>query len=137
MKLSPYLNFNGRCAEAFKFYERVLGGTIVTMQTHGNSPMADEVPPEWRERVLHARLEVGQQMVLMASDAPPDRYAAPQGITLSIGIETPQEAERIFNELSDGGTVTMPFGKTFWSPGFGMLIDRFGIPWMVNCEQEV
>jgi PhnB protein len=135
MNLSPYLSFNGQCAEALKFYERALGGRIVTMQTHGDSPMADEVPPEWRERVLHARLEVGQQMALMASDMPPDRYAAPQGITLSIGIATPEEAARVFNALSTGGTVTMPFGKTFWSVGFGTLVDRFGIPWMVNCEQ--
>jgi PhnB protein len=134
MELSPYLNFNGQCAAAFTFYERCLGGKIVMMQTHGESPMKDHVPADWHDKIIHARLVVGDK-VLMGSDAPPTHYAAPQGMYVSISVASPSEAERIFNALADNGKVSMPFQKTFWSSGFGMLVDRFGIPWMVNCEQ--
>jgi PhnB protein len=134
MELSPYLNFNGNCAEAFKFYERVLGGKIVMMQTHGESPMKDQVPANWRDKVLHVRLVVGDD-ALMGSDAPPEHYAPPQGIHVSISVASPSEGERIFNALAENGKVSMPFQKTFWSPGFGMAVDRFGIPWLVNSEQ--
>lgn len=132
MELSPYLNFNGECAAAFKFYERCLGGTIVMMQTHGESPMKDHVPADWHDKVIHARLTVGDK-VLMGSDAPPAMYTAPQGIYVSVSVAQ-ADAQRIFTALCEGGTVTMPFEKTFWSPGFGMLVDRYGIPWMVNSE---
>jgi PhnB protein len=134
MELTPYVNFNGRCAEAFKFYEKTLGGRIVMMQTHGESPMKDHVPPDWRDKVMHARLAIGNH-ALMGSDAPPGHYAAPQGTYVSISVPALGEAQRVFRTLSEGGTVSMPFQKTFWSSGFGMLVDRFGIPWMVNCEQ--
>jgi PhnB protein len=135
MQLQPYLNFNGDCAEAFRLYEKVLGGKIEGMMTHGESPMAGQTPPEWRDRIMHARLVVGDA-VLMASDAPPEYYSKPQGNYVSIGVDDPSEAERIFHALAEGGTVQMPFEKTFWSAGFGMLIDRFGTPWMINCNQE-
>jgi PhnB protein len=134
MEISPYLTFNGECAAAFKFYERCLGGEIVAMQTHGESPMKDQVPPEWRDKVLHARLVVGDN-VLMGSDAPPDHYSPPQGLQVSISVPSPSDGERIFKTLAENGKVTMPFEKTFWSSGFGMVVDRFGTPWMVNCEQ--
>ena len=134
MELSPYLNFNGDCAAAFRFYERCFGGTIVMMQTHGESPMKDQVPPDWRDRVIHARLVVGGQ-ALMGSDAPPDHYERPQGTHVSISVAS-ADAERIFRALAEGGTVSMPFQRTFWSPGFGMVVDRFGTPWMVNSEPQ-
>ena len=134
MQLQPYLNFNGDCAEAFKLYEKVLGGKIEGMMTHGDSPMAEQTPPEWQDRIMHARLVVGDA-VLMASDAPPEYYAKPQGTYVSINVKTTSEGERIFNALAEGGSVQMPFEKTFWAAGFGMLVDRFGIPWMVNCEE--
>lgn len=133
MELTPYLNFNGDCAEAFRFYERVLGGKIVMMQTHGESPMKDQTPPDWRDKVLHARLIVDGKF-LMGSDAPPEGYVAPQGLFVSVSVTSPADGERIFKALADGGKVNMPFQKTFWSPGFGMAIDRFGTPWMVNTE---
>ena len=133
MDLSPYLNFNGECATAFKFYEQCLGGKIVMMMTHGESPMKDQVPADWRDKVIHARLVVGDQ-VLMGMDAPPAHYARPQGVHVSI-VVSPADARRIFNALAENGKITMPFEKTFWSSGFGMLVDRFGIPWMVNSEQ--
>ena len=132
MEITPYLNFNGNCAEAFRFYEKCLGGRIVMLQTHGDSPMKDDVPPAWQDRVLHVRLELGEQ-ALMGSDVPPDSYTAPQGLYVSISAGA-TDAERIFNELAAGGRVTMPFEKTFWSPGFGMTVDRFGTPWMVNTD---
>jgi PhnB protein len=134
MQLNAYLNFNGDCAAAFKFYEKTLGGRIVAMQTHGESPMADKVPAGWRDRIVHVRLEVGDA-VLMGSDAPPDHYQKPQGLSVSIGVTKPEDAERIFKALAEKGTVQMAIQKTFWSPAFGMLVDRFGIPWMVNCIQ--
>jgi len=134
MLLNAYLNFNGDCEAAFKFYEKCLGGNIVTMQTHGDSPMADQVPAGWRDRIIHARLDVGNA-VLMGSDAPPEHYQKPQGLFVSLSVADPADADRIFNAFAANGTVQMPIQKTFWSVRFGMVVDRFGIPWMVNCHQ--
>jgi PhnB protein len=135
MQVNPYLNFNGQCAEAFGFYEQLLGGKIEAMMTFGESPMAGEMPPESHSRILHARLVVDGQ-ALMGSDAPPEMYAKPQGLYVSLNVETPADGQRIFQALADSGTVIMPFEKTFWAAGgFGMLVDRFGTPWMVNCEK--
>ena len=132
MQLNPYLLFNGECEAAFKFYEKCLGGKIESMMTHAGTPAEEHVPAEWRDKVLHARLTVGDQ-VLLGSDAPPGYYSKPQGITVSIQLKDKAEGERIFNELADNGNVKMPFQQTFWAAGFGMCTDRFGIPWMVNC----
>jgi PhnB protein len=133
MQLNPYLVFNGQCEAAFKFYERCFGGKIEMMMTHGDSPMAEQVPSEWRNKVMHVRMALGDE-VLMGSDAPPDRYEQPKGFSVSVGIGKPAEAERIFNALAQNGTVQMPLQKTFFAERFGMLVDQFGIPWMVNCE---
>ena len=133
MKINPYLNFNGQCAEAFRTYERVLGGKITFMQTHGDSPMRDQVGPDWHDAVMHASLEVGGQ-VIMGSDAPPPHFEQPQGFSVSIVLGDPAEAERIFAALSEGGETRMPMQKTFWAERFGMCVDRFGIPWIVNCD---
>jgi len=132
---TTYLNFQGTCAEAFRFYERCFGGRIEFMQTFGESPMKNDVKPEEYGLIMHVALKVDDD-TLMGSDAPPGRYQAPQGIYVAVHPKTYAEAERIFNELSAGGSVEMPFQKTFWSPGFGMTRDRFGIPWMVNCAAE-
>jgi PhnB protein len=133
MEIAPYLIFNGNCAEAFPFYERVLGGRIVMMQTHGESPMKDQVGADWHDKVLHARMEAGN-FVLMGSDAPPSEAAvSPRDMHVSVSTGA-ADAERLFNALAAGGRVTMPFEKTFWSPGFGMVVDRFGTPWMVNTD---
>ena len=135
MELNPYLTFNGQCEAAFKFYEKVFGGKIEAMMTFGSSPMAEQTQPEWRNKIMHARMTVGDQM-LMASDAPPDRHEAMKGIMVTLGIDNPTEAERIFGALSEKGTVQMPIQKTFWAERFGMLVDQFGTPWMVNCEKH-
>jgi len=134
MQVNPYLTFSGQCEEAFRFYEKVLGGKIEAMMPHRGSPMEQHVPPEWRSKIMHARLRFGDE-VLMASDAPPDRYQPMQGFSVTLGIEDPVEAERVFHALSEQGTVQMPLEKTFWALRFGMLVDRFGTPWMINCEQ--
>jgi PhnB protein len=134
MQFNPYLYFNGDCEEAFKFYEQLLGGKIEAMFPHGDSPAAAHVPPEWGKKILHARMTIGQA-VLMASDAPPGRYHKPQGFSVNIAVRDPAEAERIFRALEPGGTVSMPFQETFWALRFGMVSDRFGVPWMINCEK--
>ena len=133
MQLIPYLNFNGQCEAAFKFYEQCLGGKIVTMMTHGDSPIAKEVPPAWHSAIMHASLAVDDIVVLMASDRPPDQHSETKGSWVSIHIDDAAKGERIFKALVEGGTVQMPFTETFWAAGFGMLVDRFGTPWMINC----
>ncbi len=134
MQLNPYLIFNGRCEEAFKFYEKCLGGKIEAIFTFRDSPMAGQVPAEWGSKVMHARMNI-DGMILMGCDAPPGRYQPPQGFSVSLSVKDPAETERIFHELEQGGNVEMPIQKTFWSARFGMLVDQFGIPWMLNCEQ--
>lgn len=134
MQLNPYLLFNGDCEAAFKFYEQCLGGKIETMRSHAGTPAEEQVPPEWRNKILHGRLTVGDQ-ALLASDAPPGRYEKPQGFFVHLQTKDQAEAERIFPALAEGGTIQMPMQETFWAPRFGMLIDRFGIPWMVHCER--
>ena len=133
MQFSPYLLFNGDCAEAFKFYEQVLGGKIEAMMPFAGSPSAESAPPEWGDKILHASMKIDGQYI-MASDAPPGHFAKPQGISVSIALKDRDKGESIFNSLAEGGDVQMPFQKTFWASGFGMCTDRFGIPWMVNCE---
>jgi PhnB protein len=109
-------------------------GKIEAMLTHEGTPAEQHVPADWRKKILHARLTVGDQ-VLMGSDAPPDRYEKPQGFSVSLNVNAPAEAERIFHALAENGKVQMPLEQTFWAVRFGMCVDRFGIPWMVNCEQ--
>ena len=132
--LNAYLHFNGNCEEAFKSYAQILGGKIETMMPHEGSPAAGQVSADWQKKILHARLKVGND-VLMASDAPPGHFKTPQGFSVSISVAEPADADRIFHALAEKGTVIMPIAKTFFAQRFGMLIDKFGIPWMVNCDQ--
>jgi PhnB protein len=134
MKLNAYLMFSGQCEEAFRFYEKCLGGKIVFQITYSESPMADKTAADWRKKIMHMRLVVGDQ-VLMGSDAPPDRFQKPQGFSVSIGVDTPAEAERIYKGLSEKGEICMALQETFWAQRFGMFVDRYGTPWMINCEK--
>ena len=134
MQLNPYLTFNGQCEEAFKFYEKALGGKIVGMVRHEGTPAAEHVPPAWRHKIMHAFMTVGGT-ALMGSDAPPERYSEPKGFSVSLQMDDPAEAERVFKALAEKGTVHMAIQQTFWADRFGMLVDRFGIPWMVNCSK--
>ena len=133
MRVNPYLLFNGRCQEAFTFYAECLGGKIEAMLPHAGTPAEGHVPPEWREKIMHARLSLGED-VIMGSDAPPGHFEQPKGFSVTIQLTDPAEADRIFQRLSDGATVTMPIQQTFWAKRFGMRVDRFGTPWMVNCQ---
>jgi PhnB protein len=134
MQLNPYLTFKGQCEEAFKFYAQCLSGKIEMMITFAETPMAEQVPAEWRGKIVHARLSVGDK-VLMGSDASAEHYEDSKGFSVSVSVEDPAQAERIFNTLATGGTVRMPIQETFWAIRFGALVDRFGIPWMINCEK--
>jgi PhnB protein len=133
MQLNPYLSFNGQCEAAFKFYEQCLGGKIGVILNYGSSPMAEQTPSGWHDKIMHVRLAVGDQ-ILMGSDSPPEHYEETKGMSVSLNTNDPAEAERIFQALAENGTVRMPLQETFWAARFGMLVDQFGIPWMVNCE---
>lgn len=133
MQVNTYLTFNGNCKEAFEFYAKCLNGKIEAMMPHSGTPAEQHVPAEWRDKIIHARMTIGNE-VLMASDAPPDHYDRPQGFSVNLGVKDEQEAKRIYDELSAGGKVTMPLAPTFWARQFAMLVDRFGTPWMINCE---
>src|ERR1044072_91338 len=134
MNINPYLNFNGQCETAFKFYERVLGGKITFSMTWSEMPGADQFPAEMHSKIMHTTLNVGDA-VIMGADSPPDQYQKPTGMNVSIHLKDVAEGKRIFDALAENGSVTMPLEKTFWSPGFGMCVDQFGIPWMINCEE--
>jgi PhnB protein len=134
MKLNPYLTFDGNCEKAFRAYEKILGGEIVAMMPHEGTPAEAQVPADWRRKIIHARLSLNG-VLLMGSDAPPDRYQPMQGFSVTLNIKEPAEAERVFAALAEGGSVRMPLGETFWAKKFGMLTDRFGTPWMINCEK--
>ena len=131
-QVNPYLLFGGACREAFEFYAQCLGGDIEDMIPHRGTPAAEFVPPDWLDKIMHASMKLNGGR-LMGSDAPPDRFEKPRGFSVQLSISTVDEAERIFDELGRGGEVTMPLEKTFWASRFGMLVDRFGIPWMINC----
>ncbi len=135
MQVTTYLSFNGQCEAAFKLYEQCLGGQLGAIFRYGGSPMADQVPTDWQDKVMHGSVTVGGQ-VLMGGDVAPDRYEEPKAFALSVQIKDPAEAERVFSALSEGGRVTMPLEKTFWAERFGMVVDRFGIPWLINCETD-
>jgi PhnB protein len=136
MQLNTYLHFNGNCDEAFKFYAQHLGGRIVMRQTYGDSPAGPQSPPAMRDKIIHARIEIGET-VLMGSDSPPERFSPPQGFSLSLAARTPQEAERLFAALAAGGQIHMPMAESFFAHRFGMLVDRFGVPWMVICQKDM
>lgn len=131
-KLDTYVFFDGTCNEALRFYERALDGKLDVMMTHAQSPMADQAPPGAGDRIMHAHLTLPGGGTLMASDDMPGQYKGMHGFSLSLTYDTADEARRYFDRLAEGGKVTLPLGKTFWSEAFGMLVDRFGTPWMVG-----
>ncbi|HTQ57988.1 MAG TPA: VOC family protein [Bryobacteraceae bacterium] len=134
MLLNTYLNYGGNCAQAFRFYEQHLGARITMMMAHGQAPGAADVPPEWKDAVLHARLEIGGTE-LFAADVPPDRFQPMRSAYLSLRVDTIAEAERIYALLADGGQVFMPMEETFFAFRFAMLRDKFGTSWMILHER--
>lgn len=134
MKMNTYVNFAGKCAEAFRFYEKHLGGTVGMMMTHGQAPDQSHVDSAWKDAVLHARISLGGAE-LMGADIP---SAQPmRSAYLSLSVESDPEAERIFSALADGGEVFMPMQETFFATRFGQLRDRFGINWMILHERPM
>ena len=133
--MEAYLSFNGNAADALAFYAKSLGGKILFSMTFGESPMGAETPADYKNKIMHATLEArGKQ--IMASDLPPGMaFDGYKGFSLSVQAKDVKEGEQLFKALSEGGKVTMPYAATFWSPGFGMLEDKFGVPWMVNVDQ--
>jgi PhnB protein len=130
--LEPYLFFDGNCADAMRFYERTLGGKLESILTHADSPMAGNSPPGNENRVMHARLNIGGAIILASDEMAGAAYAGMKNFKLSLAYPTVEEARRIFDALSEGGRVDMPLDKTFWIEAFGMLVDRFGTPWMIS-----
>lgn len=135
--IQPYLFFNGRCEEALEFYRGATGAVVGMLMRYRESPEPCEgLAPGWEDKVMHASFQIGGSM-LMASDGCGDGDPF-KGFSLSLTLTTEEEAEHCFAALSEGGSITMPLGKTFWSPLFGMLTDRFGLGWMVTvtpCEE--
>ncbi len=138
MQIQPYLFFNGRCEEALEFYQSALGARVEVMMTYKECPdpmPPGMLPPGSEHKVMHATLRIGEAVV-MASDGECGGATRFDGFSLSLMVETVAEAERLYKALSDGGQVRMPLGKTFFSPCFGMLVDRFGVGWMVNVPGQ-
>jgi len=129
--LDSYLFFDGQCAEAMRFYERVTGGQLKAMLKYSDAPDPEKCPAGSENRIMHASITVGDRN-LMASDVPSGEHKPMQGFSLSLYYDTPEEAKRTFDALAEGGTITMPLAPTFWAKAFGMLTDRFGTPWMVS-----
>jgi PhnB protein len=136
MKLYTYLNYGGNCAEAFRFYEQHLGGKITMMMTHGQNPGPSNVPPEWKDAVLHARMTLGETE-LLGADIPPDRFKPMRSAYLTLIVGSSPEAERIYALLSAGGEIFMPMEETFFAFRFAMLRDKFGTSWMLLHERPM
>ncbi|MGD9562850.1 MAG: VOC family protein [Pyrinomonadaceae bacterium] len=128
--VNPYIAFKGNCKEAIDFYKCALDAELLYSQTWGDSPMSE---PGLEDMIMHATLKVGGSHIMMCDD-PRSETPAASNISLAVGLNDVETAKRLFNNLSDGGSVTMPLDKTFWAEAFGMLTDKFGINWMVNCD---
>ncbi len=135
MRISPHLTFDGHCKAAFLVYHRIFGGDLTTMLTYGDSPMASQIDSTWHDRIAHATLSLGD-VELTGADVPPQDYGRPQGFFVTLTLDSPARAESIFNALAIEGNVHLPFRQTFWSPGFGVVVDRFGVPWELNSTHE-
>jgi len=130
--MNVHLTFAGQCREALEFYRQLLGGDL-TLLTYGESPAADQVGPDWKDKIVHATLSLGDR-TLAGADLPPERFTTPGGFFLILEPADPAEAQRLFSALAEGGAVHMPLQPTFWSPAFGVVVDRFGTPWEVSSQ---
>jgi PhnB protein len=134
MRLHTYLNYGGNCAEAFRFYEKHLGGKILTMMTHEDQPEPTNIPAGWEKAILYARMRIGGTD-LMGSDVPPEHFKPMRSVYLSLNLDSTEEAERVYELLKDGGEIFMPMEETFFAFRFGMVRDRFGTSWMILHEK--
>jgi PhnB protein len=133
MQVNAYLSFRGDCEEAFALYAECLGGKVGEIFRYGGTPLASQVPADWTDKVMHGSLTIGDQ-VFMGGDVAAG-YEPPKSVSLSVHLDDPAEAERVYKRLAEGGTIVMPLEKTFWAARFGMLVDRFGIPWLIHCSE--
>ena len=129
--VNPYIAFKGNCREAIEFYKSALDAQVLFTQTVGESPMSDMGPPE---NIMHCSIKVGDSTIMLCDDPRPDSPGAGGNISLAIGLNDPERAKQLFGKLSQDGMVMMPLEKTYWAEAFGMVTDRFGIRWMVNCD---
>jgi PhnB protein len=136
MKANTYLYFNGDCEEAFKFYEKAIGAKILVLMPYEGTPAESQGPPEWKNKIIHGRLQLADT-ILYGSDGTPAQQSQSGGFSICLHGETPEEAERLYNALKDGGNVIMPIEETFFAHRFAMLKDKFGTPWMVICEKQM
>ncbi len=136
MQINPYMMFTGQCREAFDFYAKALGVPVAFAMTYGESPMAAESDPSQKDWVMHAQIE-GEGVLLMGGDGPQTDAPAGAGTVINISVDSPEEAERVFAAIQEGGKNTMPLQETFWAHRWGMLVDRYGKPWMVNCMKPM
>lgn len=134
MKLSPYLTFDGTAREAITFYGDVFGSDIQMMQTFGEMPAQDWVNDGNKDRLAHARIDIGDAQLMVSDSAGFEPFAGHAGHAINVSLADLDAARTLFDRLAEGGTVTMPFAETFWAKGFGTCRDRFGVSWMVNCE---
>jgi PhnB protein len=135
MRASVNLTFDGGCEEAFALYARLLGATVTFSLRYGDSPMAGDVPPGWHGRIAHATLTLDGGSHIYGYDAQPGRYETPQGFSITVNPATVDDAHAMFAALAEGGRIDMPIQQTFWAAAFGIVVDRFGVPWAINCEQ--
>lgn len=136
MKLHAFLNYNGNCEQAFRFYEKHLGGKITAMMTNGESPDHANAPANWSDKILYARMTIGDTE-LMASDATPERFEPIRGAYLSLTVSSSEEAEKVHALLADGGQVFMPMAETFFAHRFSVLRDKFGTSWMIIHQRPM
>jgi PhnB protein len=129
--VNPYITFKGNCRQAIEFYKTALDAQVLFTQTVGESPMKEMGPPD---NIMHCTLKVGDSTVMMSDDPRPDSPATAGNISLAIGLDDPARAKQLFDNLAKGGDVIMALGKTYWAEAFGMLTDKFGVRWMINCD---
>lgn len=137
MHIEPYLFFDGQCEAALNFYAQCLGGQIAVLHRYEGSPMEAQLPPEWKHKVMHATLDAGGQRFMASDRMPGQPFGGHAGFSMSVNLpKDPVRGETVFKALATGGMVTMPFALTFWGAHFGMLVDKFGVGWMVNCDLQ-
>lgn len=135
MQIEPYLFFDGNCETALQFYSQCLGGSIVALHRYEGSPMEAQLPEAWKSKVMHATLEAEGHRFMASDRMPGQPFGGHAGFSMSVNIpKDPVRGEKVFKALAAGGMVTMPFATTFWGAHFGMLVDKFGVGWMVNCD---
>jgi PhnB protein len=128
--VSPYIAFKGNCQQAIEFYKTALGADVLFTQTVGESAMSNMGPAT---NIMHCTMKVGDSTIMMCDDPSPEAAAGDSNISLAIGLNDPERASQLFGNLADSGSVIMPLGKTYWAEAFGMVTDKFGVKWMVNC----